>query len=68
MGPNQRVEGQVPEDWRPGTGTIITGEAADEGKAVALVKYPDKRGTAGKKCLSHGLSIGKLRPKPASAR
>ena len=38
--PNQRVEGQVPEDWRPGTGTIITGEAADKAKAAALVKYP----------------------------
>ena len=39
-GPNQRVEGQVPETWRPGTGTIITGEAADKAKAAALVKYP----------------------------
>jgi hypothetical protein len=39
-GPNQRVEGQVPENWRPGTGTIITGEAADKVKAAALVKYP----------------------------
>ena len=39
-GPNQRVEGQVPENWRPGTGTIITGEAADKAKAAALVKYP----------------------------
>ena len=38
--PNQRVEGQVPEHWRPGTGTIITGEAADKAKASALVKYP----------------------------
>ena len=38
--PNQRVEGQVPENWRPGTGTIITGEAADKVKAAALVKYP----------------------------
>jgi hypothetical protein len=39
-GPNQRVEGRVPENWRPGTGTIITGEAADKAKAAALVKYP----------------------------
>jgi hypothetical protein len=39
-GPNQRVEGQVPANWRPGTGTIITGEAADKAKAAALVKYP----------------------------
>jgi hypothetical protein len=39
-GPNQRVEGHVPENWRPGTGTIITGEAADKAKAAALVKYP----------------------------
>jgi len=39
-GPNQRVEGQVPENWRPGTGTIITGEAADKAKAATLVKYP----------------------------
>jgi len=39
-GPNQRVEGRVPENWRPGTGTIITGEAADRAKAAALVKYP----------------------------
>jgi hypothetical protein len=39
-GPNQRVEGQVPENWRPGTGTIITGDAADKAMAAALVKYP----------------------------
>src|ERR1700756_4635222 len=39
-GPNQRSEGQVPANWRPGTGTIITGEAADKAKAAALVKYP----------------------------
>jgi hypothetical protein len=39
-GPNQRVEGRVPENWRPGTGTIITGEPADKAKAAALVKYP----------------------------
>jgi hypothetical protein len=39
-GPNQRVEGQVPENWHPGTGTVITGEAADTAKAAALVRYP----------------------------
>ena len=38
--PNQRVEGQVPGNWRPGAGTIITGEAADKAKAAALGKYP----------------------------
>jgi hypothetical protein len=32
--------GQVPQNWRPGTGTIITGAAADKAKAVAVVKYP----------------------------
>jgi hypothetical protein len=37
---NQQVVGQVPQNWRPGTGTIITGAAADEAKAVALAKYP----------------------------
>lgn len=39
-GPNQRVEGQVPESWRPGTGTIITGADADKAKGAALAKYP----------------------------
>jgi hypothetical protein len=39
-GQNQRVVGQVPQNWRPGTGTIITGAAANEAKAVALAKYP----------------------------
>jgi hypothetical protein len=32
--------GQVPQNWRPGTGTIITGSAADKAKAVAVAKYP----------------------------
>ena len=32
--------GQVPANWRPGTGTIITGAAADKAKAVAVAKYP----------------------------
>jgi hypothetical protein len=31
--------GQVPQNWRPGTGTIITGAAADKAKAAALAKY-----------------------------
>jgi hypothetical protein len=39
-GQNQRVVGQVPKNWRPGTGTIITGAAANKAKAVALAKYP----------------------------
>ena len=39
-GPNQRVVGQIPQNWRSGTGTIITGAAADQAKAVALAKYP----------------------------
>ena len=38
--PNQRVVGQIPSNWRPGTGTIITGAGANEAKAVALAKYP----------------------------
>jgi hypothetical protein len=32
--------GQVPANWRPGTGTIITGAAADKAKAVAVATYP----------------------------
>ena len=36
----QRVVGQVPQNWRPGTGTIITGAAANEVKAAAVAKYP----------------------------
>jgi hypothetical protein len=39
-GQNQRVVGQVPQNWRPGTGTIITGAAADKAMTVALAKYP----------------------------
>jgi hypothetical protein len=38
-GQNQRVVGQIPRNWRPGTGTIITGAAANKAKAVALAKY-----------------------------
>jgi hypothetical protein len=37
---NQRVVGQVPQNWRSGTGTIIIGEAANKAKAAALAKYP----------------------------
>jgi hypothetical protein len=33
--------GQVPQNWSPGTGTIITGAAADKAKAVAVAKYPE---------------------------
>jgi hypothetical protein len=32
--------GQAPQNWRPGTGTVITGAAADQAKAVAAAKYP----------------------------
>jgi hypothetical protein len=33
--------GQTPQNWRPGTGTIITGAAADKAKAAAVAKYPE---------------------------
>jgi hypothetical protein len=36
----QTRTGQVPQSWRPGTGTIITGAAADKAKAAAVAKYP----------------------------
>jgi hypothetical protein len=39
-GPNQTVVGQVPQGWHSGSGTIITGAAADEAQAVAVAKYP----------------------------
>jgi hypothetical protein len=39
-GPNQRVVGQVPPNWHSGSGTIITGTAADKAQAVAVAKYP----------------------------
>jgi hypothetical protein len=32
--------GQGPQNWRPGTGTIITGAAADKAKAAAVARYP----------------------------
>jgi hypothetical protein len=39
-GPNQRVVGQVPPNWHSGSGTIITGTAANKAQAVAVAKYP----------------------------
>ena len=39
-GPNQRVVGQVPQNWQSGSGTIITGAAADTAKAAAVAEYP----------------------------
>jgi len=39
-GTNQRVVGQVPQNWHSGSGTIITGAAANQAKAAALAKYP----------------------------
>jgi hypothetical protein len=38
--PNQRVVGQVPQGWHSGSGTIITGAAANKAKAVAVAEYP----------------------------
>jgi hypothetical protein len=35
-----KVVGQVPASFRAGTGTIITGTAADKAKAAALAAYP----------------------------
>jgi hypothetical protein len=32
--------GQVPPDFSPGTGTIVTGTAANRAKAAALAAYP----------------------------
>ena len=32
--------GQVPANFSPGTGTIVTGTAADKAKAAALAAYP----------------------------
>lgn len=39
--PNQRTVGKVPTGWRPGSGTIITGESADRAKTAAQAKYPE---------------------------
>jgi hypothetical protein len=45
--------GQVPADFSPGTGTIITGTAANKAKAAALAAYPG--GTVNRVVLlSHG--------------
>jgi hypothetical protein len=35
-----KVVGQVPANFNPGTGTIITGTAANKAKTAALVAYP----------------------------
>jgi hypothetical protein len=39
-GENGHVAGQVPQGWQAGSGTIITGTAADQAKAVAVAAYP----------------------------
>jgi hypothetical protein len=39
-GTNQTVVGQVPPGWQSGSGTIITGAAADQAQAVAVAAYP----------------------------
>jgi hypothetical protein len=36
-----QVEGQAPQNWSPGSGTIITGAAADRATAAAVAQYPD---------------------------
>jgi hypothetical protein len=36
-----QVDGQAPQNWSPGTGTIITGAAADKATAAAVAQYPD---------------------------
>ncbi|MDP9226662.1 MAG: hypothetical protein M3P18_23040 [Actinomycetota bacterium] len=38
--PNQRIVGQIPKNWHSGSGTIITGAAANKAKAAARAKYP----------------------------
>jgi hypothetical protein len=35
-----KTVGQVPANFSPGTGTIVTGTAADKAKAAALAAYP----------------------------
>jgi hypothetical protein len=35
-----KVVGQVPANWRPGTGTIVTGAAANKARAAAVAAYP----------------------------
>jgi hypothetical protein len=39
-GPNQRAVGQIPQNWHSGSGTIITGAAANKAQAVAVARYP----------------------------
>jgi hypothetical protein len=39
-GANQTIVGQVPQGWQSGSGTIITGAAADQAQAVAVAAYP----------------------------
>jgi len=36
-----QVNGQAPQNWSPGTGTIITGAAADKATAAAVAQYPE---------------------------
>ena|SRR2546421_1629188 len=36
-----QVDGQAPQNWRPGTGTIITGAAADTATAAAVPSTPE---------------------------
>jgi len=36
----QQVVGQLPQGWQSGSGTIITGAAADRAQAVAVATYP----------------------------
>jgi hypothetical protein len=36
----EQVTGRVPAGWQPGSGTIITGAAADKAKAAAVAEYP----------------------------
>jgi hypothetical protein len=35
-----KVVGQVPQGWSPGSGTIVTGTAADKATAAAVAAYP----------------------------
>jgi hypothetical protein len=44
-----KVVGQVPANFHPGSGTIITGTAANQAKAAALAAYPG--GTANRVVL-----------------
>ncbi|MCU1451999.1 MAG: hypothetical protein JWN46_145 [Acidimicrobiales bacterium] len=44
-----KVVGQVPASYKAGTGTIVTGTAADKAKAAALAAYPG--GTANRVVL-----------------